>query len=730
MIRSQQRHAVEDDEVDVPLHMLEDLGIEFEFEMDTESMSRAYFECAAEGNVETLRFLLSSDVHGELLNSVDVDGFSALMIAAAEGNRDVVLELLRRNADANLRTFELKSAALHFAAKNGDPEIVEEMCKHTTQIDFWNINADTPLVWACIEGRDAAVAVLLRHGADPRVTNHYGATTLMCATMIGEDTDDATDMARKVIVTLLLTMCPDLVNVQDRDGSTAMHLAASCGYLQCCRALLEGGADITIRNAVGQTPLEEAEQTGCDGSDACVAFLKVHWAKLEDEVNKRMRTMLELEDDSSVATPGKAAKKKKKHKKNNHAAKKKLPPPSTTKMSTAPSSPKADEDESSDDGASVPHVAPPPSTTTAGIIHHQPPSPTPTTTTTTGLSVAVEDDAWTTVCRKQPHDKKDTTKSLTPPVTSFDTESSTVHPTGSATKRVATPPPETIKPSPPQPPEPASSSPPHDQPQQQQQPPAPHLQPTLAPSADVVPTKEPRATTSSPTTSDANSTLAHSPPPLARPFRTSNSPPVHHHREVLSTPRYTTASSIPFLHHRPTHSLSNMPSAPISSLTWQAHIQPVSSSATPSRNGWWSDRHYRKGAAVPLRPANLLGWLQHLDTNVRDALAMLACGTCGDWVHDNLQCPHCQQLYCHRCVPLSSVVFWLYVFFSLVLVDVYDVEWPAATRRRSNTTWWRNSKRRAWVSSKAMAPPPPRPSPWRRWRTTCMPRCRSPDTWR
>ncbi|RHY00438.1 hypothetical protein DYB36_001220 [Aphanomyces astaci] len=320
MIRSQQRHA--DDEVDVPLHMLEDLGIEFEFEMDTESMSRAYFECAAEGNVETLRFLLSSDVHGELLNSVDVDGFSALMIAA-----------------------------------------------------------DTPLVWACIEGRDAAVAVLLRHGADPRVTNHYGATTLMCATMIGEDTDDATDMARKVI---------------------------------------------------------EAEQTGCDGSDACVAFLKVHWAKLEDEVNKRMRTMLELEDDSSVATPGKAAKKKKKHKKNNHAAKKKLPPPSTTKMSTAPSSPKADEDESSDDGAS-----------------------------------------------------------------------------------------------------------------------------------------------------------------------------------------------------------SNMPSAPISSLTWQAHIQPVSSSAPPSRNGWWSDRHYRKGAAVPLRPANLLGWLQHLDTNVRDALAMLACGTCGDWVHDNLQLACC-----------------------------------------------------------------------------------------
>ncbi|OQR99126.1 hypothetical protein ACHHYP_07240 [Achlya hypogyna] len=318
---------------------LDDMDMELELEIDSDGIARSYFECAADGNVETLRILLMSDASGQLLNSVDVDGFSALMIAAAEGNSEVVLELLRQGADANLRTFELKSAALHFAAKNGDPVIVEEMCKHTKQIDFWNVNADTPLVWACIEGRDEAVRILLEHGADPRVTNHYGATTLMCATMIGEDTSDDSDTARKNIVAMLLTRCPEMANAQDRDGSTAMHLAASCGYLKCVQELLAHGADITIRNAIGQTPLEEAELTGCNGSERCVEYLKSRWVVLEEEAKARMMTMLEMEDSQATTTPKKSKRKKKAKK----AQKKKVK--SAVAQASAVDSPESDEEE-------------------------------------------------------------------------------------------------------------------------------------------------------------------------------------------------------------------------------------------------------------------------------------------------------------------------------------------------------------------------------------------------
>ena len=38
-------------------------------------------------------------------------------------------------------------------------------------------------------------------------------------------------------------------------GSTALHHAARFGNVELCRVLVEGGADPTVRNAMGLTPL-------------------------------------------------------------------------------------------------------------------------------------------------------------------------------------------------------------------------------------------------------------------------------------------------------------------------------------------------------------------------------------------------------------------------------------------------------------------------------------------
>jgi ankyrin repeat protein len=88
----------------------------FELEIeDLEAHANLMYECAAEGDLECLNELLDE---GKVdVNQVDIDGFTALMIASAEGHRDIVLELLRRGADVSLRTHELRTTALHFAAK-------------------------------------------------------------------------------------------------------------------------------------------------------------------------------------------------------------------------------------------------------------------------------------------------------------------------------------------------------------------------------------------------------------------------------------------------------------------------------------------------------------------------------------------------------------------------------------------------------------------------------------
>uniref|UniRef100_H3GRY2 Uncharacterized protein n=1 Tax=Phytophthora ramorum TaxID=164328 RepID=H3GRY2_PHYRM len=82
---------------------------------DGQTWAINFYECAAEGDIDCLEEILESGHVG--VNDIDVDGFTALMVAAAEGHRDVVRALLRRGADVGVRTHELRSTALHFAAK-------------------------------------------------------------------------------------------------------------------------------------------------------------------------------------------------------------------------------------------------------------------------------------------------------------------------------------------------------------------------------------------------------------------------------------------------------------------------------------------------------------------------------------------------------------------------------------------------------------------------------------
>lgn len=95
----------------------EEERVEFEVELPGETWAVNFYECAAEGDLECLEEIL--DAGQVAVDAVDVDGFSALMIAAAEGHAPVVRALLDRGADTAVRTHELRSTALHFAAKVG-----------------------------------------------------------------------------------------------------------------------------------------------------------------------------------------------------------------------------------------------------------------------------------------------------------------------------------------------------------------------------------------------------------------------------------------------------------------------------------------------------------------------------------------------------------------------------------------------------------------------------------
>lgn len=111
-------------------------------------------------------------------NSVDKDQRTPLMhaILASDADPSTVRLLIERGAEVNVVDGAQKWTPLHFAARDGNDEIVKVLLNAGASVDAVNAFGNTPL-WENIMAptRDATtVQTLLRHGADPRKKNKQG----------------------------------------------------------------------------------------------------------------------------------------------------------------------------------------------------------------------------------------------------------------------------------------------------------------------------------------------------------------------------------------------------------------------------------------------------------------------------------------------------------------------------------------------------------------------------
>jgi len=160
---------------------------------------------AALGHLATLRALL---VAGASADAVDVQGHSALVVAAAQAQEDAVLELLRWGAKSGAGA---GVSPAHLAAGRGAGEAAVALIKAGgVQTDP---QGGTPLHWAAARGHARAVRRLVA--------------------VVPKDG-------------------------QKRGGATALHVAAEAGHDDVCRALLEAGCDDTLVDCFGQTALHLA----------------------------------------------------------------------------------------------------------------------------------------------------------------------------------------------------------------------------------------------------------------------------------------------------------------------------------------------------------------------------------------------------------------------------------------------------------------------------------------
>uniref|UniRef100_A0A8C2THJ5 Kinase D interacting substrate 220 n=1 Tax=Coturnix japonica TaxID=93934 RepID=A0A8C2THJ5_COTJA len=161
------------------------------------------------------------------------------MLAAEQGNLEIVQELLKKGANCNLEDAD-NWTALISAAKEGHTAIVAELLSYGVNLEHRDLGGWTALMWASYKGRTEVAKLLLEKGANPNITGmQYSVYPIIWAAGRGHSD----------IVHLLLQHGAK-VNCSDKYGTTPLVWAARKGHLDCVKYLLQMGADVDQEGAV------------------------------------------------------------------------------------------------------------------------------------------------------------------------------------------------------------------------------------------------------------------------------------------------------------------------------------------------------------------------------------------------------------------------------------------------------------------------------------------------
>jgi ankyrin repeat protein len=172
------------------------------------------------------------------------------------------------------RTGPYGRTPLELASEAGHVEVVRSLLDKGAALNGWGYHRRTALWRACSRGVIPVVKVLLERGADPTIADDAGCTPLMIASCDGHIE----------VVRFLLGQptARTTVNHRQTSGRTALFQACFFGLSGVARVLLESGADPTIRDLFGNTPVAIAKRCypfPCivtpEGRRECVAVLEV-----------------------------------------------------------------------------------------------------------------------------------------------------------------------------------------------------------------------------------------------------------------------------------------------------------------------------------------------------------------------------------------------------------------------------------------------------------------------
>jgi len=180
---------------------------------------------------------------------------AALIEAAAAGRVDEVARLIQTGAPLDAQDAQGRSALLRAVA--GDHvSVAKILLEAGASPNTQAANRDTPWLLAGALGRAEIIAAMLPRKPDLSIRNRYGGNALI----------PACERAHVEAVRLLLTSGIDLDHINDLGWTCLLEIVilgdGGPRHQQVARLVLDAGADPSLADRDGVTPLAHARQRG------------------------------------------------------------------------------------------------------------------------------------------------------------------------------------------------------------------------------------------------------------------------------------------------------------------------------------------------------------------------------------------------------------------------------------------------------------------------------------
>jgi len=198
-----------------------------------------------------VKLLAEMKVDGLDIDAKDSYQKTPLHVAARKGHKKLTELLLQHDADIEATTGNGETPLLGASAFNerSDTSVVQTLIKHHANVMARNGPGGTGLHWACLNGNTSVVEELLKNGAEPADIASAQATVDYGKEKVGA----------KVMFTLLMDK-RSLAGVKNLLGGTPLHWAAFNGQLGVVELLLEKISEPRQEEDEGDEDNEEEEK--------------------------------------------------------------------------------------------------------------------------------------------------------------------------------------------------------------------------------------------------------------------------------------------------------------------------------------------------------------------------------------------------------------------------------------------------------------------------------------